>query len=299
VNEFSWSKSRDELFRECRRKYYYDKYGSWGGWEEDANERVRALYIAKNLKSRHMWVGEAVHKAVENILRAFRTGVAKRVEEALDEMTERMRQDFRASRDGLYKVNPKRHCGLFEHEFGIPVTDDVWFSLHEKARSCVLHLMESDILHEIKRVPAVNWLTLEELLDFRFEGDKIYLKMDFAARVNGGVLIVDWKTGDKDDVDAKVQLSCYGLYAVNEWGVRPDEVTSVEYNLAGKKEKRTTLIPADLDWVKHYIRSSAAAMRQILTEPAKNRAREEDFPYTDNELSCTWCQFRKQCRKFT
>lgn len=299
ANEFSWSKSRDELFRECRRMYYYDKYGSWGGWEEDADERVRALYVAKNLKSRHMWVGEAVHRAVENILRALRSGVRKRAEEALEEMTVRMRQDFKDSRKGLYRKNPKRYCGLFEHEFDVPVKDEAWFSLHEKARGCVMHFMGSGILDEIKRMPPDNWLTLEGLLDFRFEGNKIYLKMDFAAGVDGGILIVDWKTGEKDDVDSNVQLNCYGLYAVEEWGVAPEAVTTVEYNLAGKKEKRTTMIPANLDWIKHYIRSSTTSMKQLLTDRALNQASEEDFPFTDNELSCTWCRFKKLCRKFS
>jgi hypothetical protein len=298
-NEFSWSKSRDELFRECRRKYYYDKYGSWGGWEEGADGRVRALYIAKNIKSRHMWVGEAVHRAVEYVLKSIRSGTMPRTEDVLNDLTARMRKDFKDSRAGRYRKNPKRFCGLYEHEYDIAVKDEAWFNLHEKARSCVLHLFESEIFAEIKQVPPVNWLTLEGLLDFDFEGDKIYLKMDFASRVDGGVLIVDWKTGDKDDVDANVQLSCYGLYAVEKWKVRPEQITTVEYNLTRKQKKKNTLVPANLDWVKHYIRSSTAAMKKLLADPGKNKAREEDFPFTDNELSCTWCQFRKLCAKFT
>ena len=29
VNEFSWSRSRDATFQDCRRKYYLHYYGSW------------------------------------------------------------------------------------------------------------------------------------------------------------------------------------------------------------------------------------------------------------------------------
>ncbi|NOZ64350.1 MAG: hypothetical protein GXO71_05370, partial [Caldiserica bacterium] len=43
VNEFSWSKSRDIIFRECPRKYYFNYYGSWGGWKFDAPERTRQI----------------------------------------------------------------------------------------------------------------------------------------------------------------------------------------------------------------------------------------------------------------
>lgn len=264
----------------------------------DADERTRALYIAKNLKSRHMWMGEVVHWAVEGVLRELKLGREARAEEVLKSTTERMRKDFKESRDGLYRRNPKRHCGLYEHEYNVDVQDGVWFNLHERARSCILHLLESKILGEIKRIPPVDWLALEGLLDFNLEGDKIYLKMDFAARVDGGVLIIDWKTGEQADVDSQVQLSCYGLYAVVMWHTRPDEVTTTEYNLATRTENRSRLLPANIDWIKHYIRSSVTAMKELLADPKKNIAREDDFPFTDNELTCEWCNFKKLCKKF-
>ena len=37
-NDFSWSFSRDSAFNTCKRKYYYSYYGSWGGWNKDADE---------------------------------------------------------------------------------------------------------------------------------------------------------------------------------------------------------------------------------------------------------------------
>lgn len=298
-NEFSWSKSRDELFRECRRKYYYDKYGAWGGWDRKADERVRALYVLKNLKSRHMWMGEVVHWAVEGILADLRTGKAAKSGEVTSRITARMRKDFRVSRDRLYLKDPKRNCGLYEHEYDVPLDNDAWLSLHEKAKACALHLLESKILAEIGKIPPEKWLTLEGLLDMRFEGEKIFLKMDFASRNGGGFLIVDWKTGERSDVDATVQLGCYGLYAVEEWGALPEQVTTVEYNLSGRSEARNRLIPANIDWIKHYMRSSIASMKSLLADPAKNKAVEDDFPFTDNELTCKWCNFRKRCRKFT
>jgi hypothetical protein len=299
VNEFSWSKSRDELFRECRRKYYYDKYGSWGGWERGAEPRPRALYVAKNLKSRHMWLGEVVHSSVEDILNALRTGRKIGGELVLTRLTDRMRREFRESRDGRYRERPKRCLGLFEHEYEVSVDDETWFNLHEKARSCVLYFLESDILRDIETIPADRWLALETLADTSFEGDTVYLKMDYAARTAPGVMIVDWKTGEKPDVDANVQLSCYGLYAVTVWNTKPGDVETVEYNLATRAERRRRLLPADIDWIKHYIRASTAAMKELLVDPQRNIAVEEDFPFTDNELTCRWCNFRKWCRKFT
>src|SRR2546422_620828 len=42
-NEFSWSRSRDNAFQECKRKYFYHYYGAWGGWDAAAPQEVRRL----------------------------------------------------------------------------------------------------------------------------------------------------------------------------------------------------------------------------------------------------------------
>ena len=71
ANEFSWSRSRDNTFQDCRRRYFYHYYGAWGGWDAAAGEEVRRLYILKQLASRQMWAGRIVHDAIEMILHAF------------------------------------------------------------------------------------------------------------------------------------------------------------------------------------------------------------------------------------
>src|SRR5207244_1495250 len=74
ANEFSWSRSRDNTFQECRRRYFYHYYGAWGGWDAGAPEDVRRLYILKQLASRQMWAGRVVHDAIEMAFHAFAGG---------------------------------------------------------------------------------------------------------------------------------------------------------------------------------------------------------------------------------
>ena len=75
-NVFSWSKSRAEEFQECQRKYFYDRYASWGGWERQAPAEARLAYILKNLKNRWAWKGETVHHVIEDVLKSLRAGKA-------------------------------------------------------------------------------------------------------------------------------------------------------------------------------------------------------------------------------
>jgi hypothetical protein len=44
-NEFSWSKTRDEVFKNCPRQYWFAYYGYWNGWLENAPERTRQIHI--------------------------------------------------------------------------------------------------------------------------------------------------------------------------------------------------------------------------------------------------------------
>jgi len=73
-NEFSWSKSRDEIFRTCPRQYYFNYYGYWGGWEQNAPERTRQIYILKNLQNRYSWKGDRVHNRHKTHPEKFTTG---------------------------------------------------------------------------------------------------------------------------------------------------------------------------------------------------------------------------------
>ena len=101
-NLFSWSKSRDEEFRECLRMYYYDRYASWGGWEAKAPEAARAAYVLKNLKNRWAWKGEIVHHQIEHLLRSLRAGHPLTPEDALERLTSSMRLDFKNSKAKRY-----------------------------------------------------------------------------------------------------------------------------------------------------------------------------------------------------
>ena len=75
ANEFSWSRSRDATFQDCRRKYFYQYYGAWGGWDPGAPPDVRRLYILKQLSSRQQWAGRIVHDAGHQLHATNRTRV--------------------------------------------------------------------------------------------------------------------------------------------------------------------------------------------------------------------------------
>ncbi len=296
-NKFSWSKSRDEKFRECPRQYYYHHYGAWGGWDASAPAMTRELYILKNLKSRHMWVGEIVHHMIENALKAYVQTQKMDLEKMLHDMTARMRSEFRESRDKNYR-KVKKAVGLFEHEYDTKIPDSKWVEIHETAKRCLTNFGNVIFPRLVKPVPVQNWKLIETLQEFDFEGTLIYVKIDFAFIDEAGLKIVDWKTGKTEDVDNQIQLDCYGLFSRDHFKLPATSIQTIECNVNIVKENVHQMIEAKMDFAKHYLRNSIAGMKRVLKDEAKNIAEEKSFPFTENEMTCRYCNFKKVCAKW-
>lgn len=297
VNEFSWSKSRDGVFLECPRQYWFQYYGSWGGWEAQADVRTREIYILKQLKNRYMWIGDRVHRAIERTLRNLFMSpkpLAMNVDEIVRITLEEMRLDFKSSRDGRYRTQPKS-CGLFEHEYGVPVAATEWKRLAGTVERCLLWFYSSDIFREIQDSSRDGWLELEEFSSFDLDGVRVHVVLDFARRQADQILIYDWKTGASNEQDNRVQMACYAFYASQRWGAPPERVHPIEVNLNRGEITRYRVSAADLDRTRAYLEGSIADMRRLLRDPQRNIAAEEDFRKINEGRACRRCRFARIC----
>lgn len=298
-NEFSWSKSRDEVFFDCARRYYFHYYGAWGGWEREAPRRTRRLYILKHLKTRQLWAGSKVHDAIEDLLKETRDGLAIPSE---DEVVQRavtsMREDFKASRKKAYETRPKHRTALFEHAYDIEVPDTVWKQTADHVGKCLATFYRSETFAMIRDLPRDRWLEVEELSSFPVEGIKVYAKLDFSCRESDGVRIFDWKTGRSEHVDHTMQMACYALYAMHAWGVEPDQVEVFEYNLASDTIRPHRVTQEAVEETRDYIAASAGEMQIVLDDPDANSASEEQFDMAEDEHTCRTCPFLEVCPKW-
>lgn len=298
-NEFSWSKSRDEAFRECLRRYYFQYYGFWGGWERDADARARQLYVLKNLQSRQMWAGSRVHAAIRHVLEHVRKGVPPPALERMEEETlNAMREDFRNSRAKKYREQPKKTCGLFEHEYEVPVPDEEWKKNAEHVRLCLRNFYGSEIFKRLCGVPAADWLEVEDLASFQLDGLRVMVQLDASHKEDGRIVIYDWKTGRIEPGRADLQFACYVLYAMDKWKVTASQVTAMEFNLPTATEIRHEVTDEQLETAKDYIRESADEMLFPLADPENNVAEEDAFEFTEDERACKRCNFVKVCPKW-
>ena len=294
-NEFSWSKSRDAMFRECLRKYYFNYYGSWGGWRMDSPKKTRQLYILKKLITRYMWIGSVVHSCIERSLKNLRHKIKPLPVEKIIEITmDMMRADFASSRRKLYRQNPKT-LALFEHEYDIEIDNETWKGIALRTEKCLRNFYNSAVYQNLYDLPREYWLEIEELSSFMLDGIKVFVVLDCSYRTGGGFYIYDWKTGKNDEQDANIQLSSYALYAQQKWKADFKDINVTAFNL-GDNTLYDIKVSDDLvRWVRAYIAGSVSDMKKLLRSQENNEAVEQDFARTTNKRQCQRCNFKKVC----
>ncbi len=296
VNEFSWSRSRDNTFQECRRKYFCHYYGAWGGWDVAAPEAVRRLYVLKQLASRQMWAGRVVHDAIEMAFHAFAQGRDIPVEPFVADVIERMRGEWRSSRDGRYRDNPKT-TALFEHEYAVELRPEAWQALSRNVVQCLRNFFRLPLLAAIRATEPEHWSIEHWSKTFDFEGTPVWVAPDFGYwSPEGRLALVDWKTGGTNPDGAAFQLGCYALYAHDVLGVEPARVDLLETNLREPEVTAHRWSDARLEEIREQLRLSIRSMKAYLVDPAANVAAVADFERTEDLRICRWCNFRAVCR---
>ena len=102
-NDFSWSFSRDNVFNTCKRKYYYSYYGSWGGWNKDADELSKKLYMLNKMTSLPMLAGSIVHDEVERTLKVLRYGRKADIDKSKENVIKNFKQSWAQSKNKEWK----------------------------------------------------------------------------------------------------------------------------------------------------------------------------------------------------
>jgi hypothetical protein len=295
-NEFSWSISRDAVFQTCPRQYFYTYYGYWNGWKGDAPERTKQIYMLKNLKTRYMWAGEKVHDCIKHTLRNLQRGIAiLDVDEIVSITRNQMREEFRSSREKRYRIYPKT-CALLEHEYDVTLEDAEWKRIADTVEHCLRNFYRSQIFSRLRELSPQMWLEIEDFSSFYLDRTRIWAVIDCSFRTEDGVTIIDWKTGRGSESDLSLQLACYGMYAVETWGVKPGRVRLIEANLLADQSVEFMINAGEIENAKAYIRGSITDMESLLVDAKNNVPKSERFfrKVRDDRIR-ERCNFRKVC----
>jgi CRISPR/Cas system-associated exonuclease Cas4 (RecB family) len=244
-----------------------------------------------------MWAGEKVHDCIERTLTNLQRGISVLdVDQIVDITLNQMREEFRSSREKRYHTHPKT-CALFEHEYDAPISDDDWKNTADNMEQCLRNFYASETFAMLRDLPRRMWLEVEDFSSFNLNNTKIWAVLDCSFRTDdGGVTIIDWKTGKSLSQDVSMQLSCYAMYAMDKWGIDPENVKLIEYNLLANQGVEFTVTDVEIENTKAYIAGSIADMQSLLVDVGENVPKEERaFQQVEDDRIRSSCNFNKVC----
>ena len=115
---------------------------------------------SRTCHSRWTWVGDVVHRTIAAVFTRLRDhrpsgqldldpDATPDPEREVEEVTRTMRREFRASKEGRYRADPKRIKGLVEHEYATPVADAEWKEMNRRAIEGVRGFLASKTFAEL------------------------------------------------------------------------------------------------------------------------------------------------------
>lgn len=296
VNEVSWSRKRAGMLAGCRRRYFYQYYLKWDGWNPEAAGEKRLAYRLSLMTTLPRLAGIATHETIRRMLWAAknRRPLDADPEELAAAMMRRTWLDARARR---WMDRPKQFPPVFElyYQDGVPKEEIVRFGAI--ARKGVRALASSELFRRLAGTDPTTWLAVDDPIRFGdapaslVDDAKVWCRPDFAIREGDRVTIYDWKTGARRDED-RVQLLGYALHAWQEWGFAHEKIGCVAVYLSEPIEEVAYPVTIEaLEGLLATVRADLARMRALdaLAHDA------EQFPVDPKTGVCEWCEFQEIC----
>lgn len=300
-NEFSWSFSRQNLFKECPKRYWYTYYGSWEGWPKTPWDKRKAidplaayLYALKQMQYMATFVGSTVHEAIEHFLKTKKPFL---LEALLDHAKIAFNRGLEESKAEKWRASPKKHKNLFEDYYKEPLSQDVLIEAEKKVASCLTNWYNSPVIQSLAFHNDARWLSIEELAFFQLESKyKIIVVIDFALMWQDIAILFDWKTGGESEKTVE-QLYLYALFANKVWHTPIDKIILSPFYLAQNSYTKigartdTPLDPAKLAALEEDIVKSCDSLAVLHSNQDPQL-----FPYTIDRANCTRCPFKELCQ---
>mgnify|MGYP001168071259 FL=1 len=293
VNRLTWSYSRNRLFRDCRKAYYFQYYASWGGWEKDANDFSKRAYLLKNIRTIDIWIGDIVHQVIKWLIEEIKASRDQSLDTALFHAKRTVKRTWEQSRSKSWEQNVKHNLNLLEHYYNCEPSKD---ELTEKLRKITKSLnffYNSGFYDYLKGIKPEEIIAIDSLDKFTFEGVNVFAVPDLAVK-REKILLYDWKTGKSSQNDA-MQLSCYVLYGCSKWGADVDNFEITPVYLAKDDLEYSSVGVIPIEEVKTYIRDSLSDMRSLLISVEKNEIDPNKCEKTIDKYKCPRCKFKQIC----
>jgi len=282
-----WSASRYDTFNFCKRKYYYQYYAKFD--TEFGREEIDFL---KKLTSIPLETGSVVHDVIEALF--------KRLQQSPSPINQQKFADFTA------KAIKRGTSRTFSEVYYKQLDEVTPANIEEKVNACLVNLITSERFKwasEQAIDSCKDWIVEPPGFgEVRLGGLKAYCKVDFLLPFNNEIIILDWKTGKKDEYKHSKQLLGYAAWAkehfgdtaFSEYAIKPVDV----YLYPEYSEMSIEATDEDILKLAEQIRDETQEMYKLCIDVENNIPKNKtEFPLCEKTYLCPYCNYRKLCER--
>lgn len=280
-----WSVSRYDIFKACKRQYFYNYYGKYDA--ENSFDRISTL---KGMTSVALETGNIVHDVMKTFL--------ERVKKSSKPIGVKNFLGY-ASKLAFDYCDSKLFSEVYYNELPSVNVDEI----SAKVDTMLKNFLDSERFVWIMEKASYGhnqWVIEPEGYgETVIDGLKAYCKVDFLLKYDNSIFILDWKTGKKDDTKHKKQMTGYAAWASREFSVEFANIETVVAYLNPSFEEVSIKVDNNrFEDFAEMVKIQTADMYKYCSNIDENIPIEKDkFVMTENKNICRFCNFRELCSR--
>lgn len=296
--EKSWSLSKQNVFDECKRKYFFKTYAHWKGWEPDASEFTRKAYLLNKLQNIYALLGQAVHDEVKKAILNKKIQKALSIKDIREKLNEAWKDSINNRAD--WERWPKEFTMLQEIYYGNKsFLRQNSSKITKRAEVCIENFSGSEVFKRIKNSEFQILEVDEDFPSFKYNGVRVFSIIDFLYKTDkNSIYIVDWKTGRPNEAKDKSQLKLYTIYVLEKY--KNADLSNIkcvnEYLLTGDRAVHE-FSEKEIANTKKYIEKSISEIDKYCEDPQLNKPKDISFFKKNPGRRCNYCEFLELCKE--
>ena len=279
-----WSFSRYETFTNCKRKYFYNYYG-----KHDSEFDSEKIEFLRGLTSLPLETGNITHEIIQSILKRFLKST---------QPIDRDKFEIFLNKNIIPSLSKK----FFEIYYGglEKIEHD---QLLEKTKLCLNNFLASERFKWIKDTAVSakdNWIIEPSGYgESRLDGMKLYCKVDFLIPFDGRIVILEWKTGKKNEENHSRQLVGYASWTFNHLGKEACDIDPVIVYLFPEYEEIPVRVTSEnLENFKNTVLEQSEEMYSYCSNYEENiPLAKEAFTMAEDTKFCSYCNYKELCQR--
>jgi len=290
---FSWSFFRHNLFKKCKRAYFFHYYGSQDGWDEYADPRSRQIHKLKSIKTIDMWLEDVFTRSIRELFitphsTSDHIEAAKQLKEIIRKLINAEHREYSAHEWD----DDHRTLNLFETYYEQDTEETtVRGRALEKLYRTADKFSRCELFKELCAVKYFQWKTFTPPIYAYVDRKQVWAAPALIWHDRESYNVLNIRLTHPSD-EYPLSLGISAIYLAQRAGVPYDRVQCRKLFINDQVEILSG--HCEIQVLQQLITDTSAEMLALMSD--EGYAIESNFSCTERPEQCNRCNFKEVCR---